>query len=115
MVRAFTSAAVVCALVVASSCLAHDPAGHARHHDDFYKYLKHPETGVSCCNNQDCRPAPHRVTPDGVEFYVGNRWITPPARTLMERSDTDSSHWCGHSESTDTPHTFCAVVPRGGV
>jgi hypothetical protein len=114
---AITSAAMSCALMFASIALAHDHAGHARYHEQFYMGLKQPGTGVSCCNNQDCRPAPHRVTPNGVEFFVGNRWFMPPADRLIE-TDTPSgttSHWCGTGEHLKEPITFCAIVPRGGV
>ena len=109
------AAALFCALVVASSALAHDPAGHAKFHDEIYKSLKQPGTGMSCCNNMDCRPVPHRITPTGVEFFVGNRWLLPPASKLIEHDRAEQSHWCGVGEATASPITFCAVVPRGGV
>lgn len=108
-------AAFVCAFGVASSALAHDPAGHARHHDELYKSLKQPGTGMSCCNNMDCRPVPHRITATGVEFFVHGRWLTPPASKLIERHDIEQSHWCGVGEGSASPITFCAIVPRGGV
>lgn len=112
----YTSAATLCVVMFASPSFAHDHAGHAKHHEHFYKNLKQPGSNVSCCNDQDCRPAPHRVTPHGVEFFVGNRWFMPPADRLMEVTTPDASgHWCGLRENTPEPHTFCAIVPRGGV
>jgi hypothetical protein len=112
-----TSAATLCVLMFAFPAAAHDHAGHARYHENFYMGLKQPGTGVSCCNNQDCRPAPHRVTPNGVEFFVGNRWFMPPADRLIETDvpGGTSSHWCGSGEHLKEPITFCAIVPRGGV
>lgn len=110
-----TPAATLCVLVLAFPALAHDHAGHAKHHDDFYRHLKQPGTNVSCCNNQDCRPAPHRVTPNGVEFFVGSKWITTPTERLIEHERTEVGHWCGLNENTTDPITFCAIVPRGGV
>jgi hypothetical protein len=110
-----TSAATLCVLMFASSASAHDHAGHARYHENFYMGLKQPGTGVSCCNNQDCRPAPHRVTPNGVEFFVGNKWFMPPADRLIEHQDAMTGHWCGTAEHLKEPITFCAIVPRGGV
>lgn len=108
-------AALLSAFGAASFAFAHDHAGHAKFHDELYKTLKQPGTGASCCNNMDCRPVPHRITPTGVEFFVGNRWLLPPTSKLIERSDIESSHWCGLGEATASPITFCAVVPRGGV
>jgi hypothetical protein len=113
---AITSAAMSCALMFASPLLAHDHSGHARFHENFYMGLKQPGTQMSCCNNLDCRPAPHRVTPNGVEFYIAGKWFMPPADKLMEVTTPDaSSHWCGTGESLREPITFCAIVPRGGV
>jgi hypothetical protein len=109
-------AAFVFAFGVASSAFAHDPAGHAKHHDELYKSLKQPGTGMSCCNNMDCRPVPHRITTTGVEFFVHGRWLLPPASKLIELPALDAtSHWCGVNEHTQNPITFCAIVPRGGV
>lgn len=113
MKRAFTAALMFVCFVASSA--AHDPAGHAKHHDELYKSLKQPGTGVSCCNNMDCRPAPHRMTATGVEFFVAGRWIMPPADKLIEHEMTAQSHWCGIGEGSASPITFCAIVPRGGV
>lgn len=110
-----TTAAMSCVLMFASPCLAHDPAGHAAHHEHFYRHLKQPGTGMSCCNNQDCRPVKYRITASGILMEVGGRWIAPPASLVMERDDTEVGHWCGLNEHTSSPHTFCAIVPRGGV
>ena len=115
MIRA-TTAALMFVCFVASSAVAHDPAGHALHHEGFYMGLKQPGTGVSCCNNRDCRPAEHRVTPKGVEFLVAGRWIMPPQSQLIEIETPDAKgHWCGYRENTSAPVTYCAIVPRGGV
>ena len=111
----FTAAAMSCVLMFASPCLAHDPAGHAQHHDAFYKSLKQPGTNVSCCNDRDCRPAPHRVTPNGVQFFIAGKWFTPPAEKLIETDESPTGHWCGVGENYSEPITFCAIVPRGGV
>ncbi len=36
---------------------------------DIYSPLK-DRWGNSCCNDKDCRPAPYRVTPTGVQMFV---------------------------------------------
>lgn len=110
-----TAAAMLFALMFASNSAAHDPAGHAKHHDELYKSLKQPGTGMSCCNNNDCRPVPHRATAAGIEFFVHGRWLMPPTSKLIERHDIEQSHWCGVGEGSAAPITYCAIVPRGGV
>jgi hypothetical protein len=98
--------------VTSSSALAHDPAGHALHHD-WYKTLKVPGTSYSCCNNQDCRPAAWRATPNGVEFFIGGKWFFPPKQSVIETETVDGNgHWCGLEGGS--PLTFCAIVPRVG-
>jgi hypothetical protein len=92
---------------------AHDPAGHALHHH-WYMGLKQPGTGMSCCSDKDCAPARWRSTPNGIEFLIGGQWIMPPKSTVMEIETIDGDgHWCGIKGPV--PHTFCAIVPRGGV
>lgn len=116
MAHAFTAALSFACVLVPFLALAEDHAGHALHHEGFYMGLKQPGTGMSCCNNRDCRPAEHRVTPKGVEFLVAGRWIMPPQSQLIEIETPDAKgHWCGNRENTATPVTYCAIVPRGGV
>lgn len=107
---------IILLLAMTLSAAAHDPQGHAKHHEHFYMGLKQPGTGMSCCNNQDCRPAPHRITATGVEFFVAGKWFMPPQSKLIEVETPDAEgHWCGVNERASTPTTFCAIVPRGGV
>lgn len=110
--RSIIIASVLC---VSLPALAEDHAGHAAHHDELYKGLKQPGTGMSCCNNSDCRPAPHRKTMTGVEFFVAGRWIMPPPSKLIEHDMTSQSHWCGVGEGSASPITYCAIIPRGRI
>lgn len=94
---------------------AEDPAGHAKHHSDFYSQLKVPGRGYSCCNDKDCRPAKYRHTAKGVEFLIAGKWIQPPQERLMMRdTPDDGGHWCGNEAgimSNGVPHTICAIIP----
>jgi hypothetical protein len=45
---------------------------------DIYADLK-DGWGRSCCHGADCRPAPYRITPQGVEMLIDGRWF-PIAR-----------------------------------
>jgi hypothetical protein len=48
---------------------------------DIYTGLTN-RNGRSCCNDRDCRPAPYRVTPAGVEMLVDDKWIAVPDDTI---------------------------------
>lgn len=87
---------------------------------DVYPHLK-DRWGNSCCNEEDCRPAPYRVTPHGVQMFVNGEWIAVPEYTIQYRllpGDTGESgggHWCGdilakHGEAPDYS-THCAILP----
>jgi hypothetical protein len=86
----------------------------------IYSHLK-DRLGNSCCNEQDCRPAPYRVTPAGVLMLVNGTWIAVPDYRIQYRAlpgdtgETGGGHWCG-----DTRHmvgygmdysTYCAILP----
>lgn len=42
--------------------------------------------GNSCCNDQDCRPVPYRVTPAGVQMLVHGIWIAVPDHAIQYRA-----------------------------
>jgi hypothetical protein len=60
------------ALFVAVLSIGPEPPSGAH---DIYSHLT-DTVGVSCCNEHDCRPAPCRVSPAGVQMYVdGTDWM----------------------------------------
>jgi hypothetical protein len=70
-------AGAVAAAVFASPVRAHDP----------YTKWERPDTGGSCCNNQDCRQATARYTGAGWEVLDGDKWLeVPPGRVLDTRN-----------------------------
>lgn len=87
--------------------------GHSENHE-FYKRMKIPGTGLSCCNDRDCRPAPHRVMPNG-EIQFQSRtgsWFTPPPHKLLHEVTPDGgSHLCSLPTNVGSEYTFCAIVP----
>lgn len=99
-------------LLMTVPAAAEEAPGHAQHHH-WYKTLKIPGTGYSCCNDSDCRPAQWRATPNGVEFFIGGKWFFPPKQSVIETETVDGNgHWCGLDGAS--PLTFCAIVPRVG-
>ena len=52
---------------------------------DLYSHLL-DEVGASCCDDQDCRPALHRVSASGVQMLVDQRWIDVPDERIQYRA-----------------------------
>ena len=52
---------------------------------DIYSHLK-DWWGNSCCDDQDCRPVPYRVTPTGVQMLVYGDWIAVPDHVIQYRA-----------------------------
>jgi hypothetical protein len=104
-------------LFTAIALLSIEPPTEAH---DIYSPLRN-RSGSSCCNEGDCRPAPYRVTPTGVQMFVEGEWITVPDGTIQYRTlpgdtgETDGGHWCGQIQSGEghgmAYATHCAVLP----
>ena len=87
---------------------------------DIYSPLK-DRGGKSCCDDGDCRPAPYRVRPTGVQMFVEGEWIWVPDHTIQYRAlpgdtgETDGGHWCGRVQNGRGYElgyvTFCAILP----
>jgi hypothetical protein len=86
-------------LTLLVALLSMDPELPTEAHD-IYSHLA-DAAGVSCCNDHDCRPAPYRVTPAGVQMYVDGDWLDVPDEMVQYRSlpgdtgETRGGHWCG--------------------
>ena len=80
--------------------------GHAESHD-WYKGLKQPGTGYSCCNGEvkgpngqvvegDCRPTRAYLNEDGTwKAMIDGRWMPVPPRVVLKNLAPDgNSHVC---------------------
>ena len=75
--------------------------GHAENHD-WYKELKQPDTGYSCCNGRsntsegDCRPTRAYLNDDGNCYaLLDGNWVPVPPRVVLKQLAPDgSSHIC---------------------
>ena len=75
--------------------------GHAENHD-WYKELKQPGTGYSCCNGTtngiegDCRPTRAYQGDDGKwRALINGRWVDVPPRVVLQSLAPDgNSHIC---------------------
>jgi hypothetical protein len=87
---------------------------------DIYSPLR-DRVGNSCCHEGDCRPAPYRVTPTGVQMFVEGEWIAVPDFTIQYRAllgdmgEIDGGHWCGQVQNGQGHRmdyaTHCAILP----
>jgi len=75
--------------------------GHAENHD-WYRELKQPGTGYSCCNGTmngvegDCRPTRAFLADDGTwKALIDGRWTPVPPRVVLQKLAPDgNSHIC---------------------
>jgi hypothetical protein len=97
----------------AAAVLALWPAPADAH--DIYTPLL-DKWGRSCCSGADCRPAPYRITPSGIEMLVKGRWFFVPDATIQYRTidgdkgETAGGHWCGQLYENGYI-TYCAFLP----
>ncbi len=80
--------------------------GHAQHHD-WYRDLRQPGSGISCCNRQDCRPVRAYVDEDGRwHALVQGRLVGIPWYVILKQSAPDGgSHLC----MSQTGVVYCFV------
>lgn len=91
--------------------------GHAENHD-WYKDLKQPDTGYSCCNGTaggiegDCRPTRAYLTEDGTwRALVDGRWVLVPPRVVLRQMAPDgNSHIC--ASRSGVIYCFLAGSPK---
>ena len=81
----------------------------------WYETLKQPISGMSCCNNQDCRPTVSRVIGETIQVMVDGEWTTVPQEKIVGTPSPDlGSHVCAPKFSTSKPkHLFCVVLGAG--
>ncbi len=91
--------------------------GHTENHD-WYKDLKQPDTGYSCCNGTadgiegDCRPTRAYLTEDGTwRALVDGRWVLVPPRVVLRQMAPDgNSHIC--ASRSGVIYCFLAGSPK---
>ena len=107
LVPFFVTASVAASLALGAAAQDHSSIdgqrgqGHAENHD-WYKDLKQPGTGYSCCNGSfngvegDCRPTRAYLQEDGTwRALIDGHWQLVPPRVVLQRLAPDgNSHIC---------------------
>jgi hypothetical protein len=55
----------------------------------WYRSLRTPDTGVSCCSVADCRPVQARQVEDHWEVLTEDGWRVVPAQRVLQRRNMD--------------------------
>ncbi len=111
--------AFVFLVLLSHSSFAHEKYGaHGDGHDvlhHWYETLKQPISGMSCCNDQDCRPTVSRTVGDTVQVIVDGEWTNVPPEKIVRTPSPDlGSHVCAPKISNSKPkHLFCVVLGGG--
>jgi hypothetical protein len=96
---------VIPSLLTCSSLSAHD----------VYSNLRDNNTGVSCCNGQDCHQVTYENVKNGAIFHFGGHDIFVEEwriqRKILDKKEPDVGHWCGTIDENYGPYTFCAYAP----
>ena len=53
----------------------------------WFRGLRVPGTGTSCCSIADCRPAESRVVDGHYEVFIQGKWLPVPPALILERTD----------------------------
>lgn len=89
--------------------------GHDQLHY-WYQTLRQPGTGMSCCNNQDCRPTTYRVQGGEVQVELDGEWTTVPQNKILNVQPPDlNAHVCAPKQPGLYPkgYVFCVVLGSG--
>lgn len=113
-----TVAAIAAVVWSTDRSLAHEPHGfHGEGHDHlhhWYKTLRQPFTGYSCCDGTDCRPTTARVRGRTIEVLVDGEWTRVPFdKILKKRSPDMNTHVCAPKGPWSPKVLFCVVIGLG--
>lgn len=106
--------------VVAFGQDGHHGQGHAQHHD-WYRELKQPGTGFSCCNaltpenpSGDCRPTRAYRDDDGVWWaLIDGTWHSVPPRVVLD-AELNLEPFQAHVCASKSGLIYCFLGKRAG-
>ena len=79
--------ALVAALLFTSVAQAAPPPDADPPLAPWFRDLREPDTGRSCCSISDCRPTEARTRGDHYEVLIEGQWLAVPPDKVLNRSD----------------------------
>lgn len=58
----------------------------------WFRDLRAPDTGRSCCSVSDCRATEVRTNGDRYEAYIEGQWLPVPQAKVLSRPDNPTGH-----------------------
>ncbi len=92
-----------------AACIGLGIAGytkHARAHDPYTKWER-PDTGGSCCSNQDCRQASARFNGNGWDVLLEGRWVEVPPGRVLDPTKYENPDGMHHVCVGPQQHIYC--------
>ena len=98
-------------LLLSLAAAAAPPEGPLKY-KDWFEGLRQPGTQAQCCSIADCRVKPYRMTADGYEVQLDDRWVRVPPEKILQRIDNPT----GGAVVCYTPpeHIMCFVRATEG-
>ena len=97
-------------LALAPACaVARPPDGADPDLAPWFRALRQPDTGISCCSVADCRPTDYRTNGDHYEALIQDRWVAVPPQKVLSRTDNPT----GRAVVCWTPTTGIMCFVRG--
>jgi len=84
-------------------------SGAAMAHDGYERY-RNPVTGISCCNNQDCRPMPADEVEARLREIKGGVTVDGVFVEDAQIQEGPDGRW--HIRETKQRYLFCVLRPR---
>lgn len=53
----------------------------------WFRSLRQPGTGISCCSMADCRTTDYRIVAEGYEALIDGVWLSVPAERVLDHID----------------------------
>ena len=95
--------------MMATPAMAAPPEGADMSLAPWFRSLRQPGTGASCCSIADCRPADFRIQGGGYEVHLYGEWKPVPPEVILRRSDNPT----GRAVVCYTPYRGIMCFIRG--
>ena len=79
--------AVVFLLVPVLFALAAPPENVDPALSGWFRSLRQPGTGISCCSMADCRTTDYRMTEEGYEALIDGEWRPVPPERVLDHTE----------------------------